>query len=407
MVLTAPLCAGVYLYFQHRTNQEIAKRRLDQQGVLTKVFERSARFGDLVNSKKELQSLGQTFGLKEIKVCQNGVDIIGLATPVSCEKSMPVYPINLAGQNVELQYSWSDDSSFDPVIIRTILFTCVASLIVFMLITFFVYSFLTDKIRKLSSAIGSAEYSSDIRKIDYEIQEFAPIVSALGDLKENLEESSKQIASLRSAEEISKLARQVAHDIRSPLSALKIATAKLSAPVEVGRLLNEALMRIEGIAHDLLKREKKEARGLTDISPNFFYNSIDIKRQEYPGRANFKLNTLLVNPVSIEISDTNLFRLLSNLINNAVESSDVQPAEVVVMAELAERTLRISVTDHGKGMSPDLISRIGREQISSKENGHGLGMLSVFEQVEAVGGSVQIASKVGEGTTIVLLIPTV
>jgi two-component system NtrC family sensor kinase len=70
-----------------------------------------------------------------------------------------------------------------------------------------------------------------------------------------------------------------------------------------------------------------------------------------------------------------------------------------------ERALEISVADTGAGIAPELLSRIFDPFFTTKEKGTGLGLSVVYGIVEKHGGSMQVESRVGQGTTMTIRLP--
>jgi anti-sigma regulatory factor (Ser/Thr protein kinase) len=111
---------------------------------------------------------------------------------------------------------------------------------------------------------------------------------------------------------------------------------------------------------------------------------------------------------------TNLFagdlnRVLSNIINNAIEAVPENTGKVSIYLFTSDKNSLIKVVDNGKGMSPETLKSLGRVGFSyGKENttsGSGLGFYHAKKTIESFGGEIKVESKVGVGTTVSIYLP--
>ncbi|WHZ27868.1 MAG: putative histidine-kinase [Nitrospira sp.] len=91
-----------------------------------------------------------------------------------------------------------------------------------------------------------------------------------------------------------------------------------------------------------------------------------------------------------------VFQAVRELLFNVMKHAGVDQATVTVTPD-QDNSLRVAVTDHGKGLSPDALQR-------SAQPGH-LGLISVRERFRAMGGRVDVESRPGQGTTVTLRLP--
>ncbi len=120
-------------------------------------------------------------------------------------------------------------------------------------------------------------------------------------------------------------------------------------------------------------------------------------------------------PESIETDPTRLRQVLTNLIGNAIKFTETGAVRVVASVLDATSTtpkLKLDVIDSGIGMKPEVLNRIFQPfaqadtSITRRFGGTGLG-LSISQQIaEALGGSIQVASVYGTGSTFSVIIGT-
>lgn len=103
--------------------------------------------------------------------------------------------------------------------------------------------------------------------------------------------------------------------------------------------------------------------------------------------------------------------VIEELADNAIKFAEQRPVQIRVQAECANGTLRLSVTDNGPGIPHEHIDRVFEgyaqieEVVTGQVRGLGLGLRIVREVVEAHGGTVEIASEIGRGTTVTTIFP--
>ena len=200
------------------------------------------------------------------------------------------------------------------------------------------------------------------------------------------------------------LARQVAHDIRSPLSALRIAAQVLTEiPYEKRRIIEGAVDRIDEVANALASRA--EVGEQLDLRP-LLERLVDEKKLEYATR---KVELTFLAKVDtpdlrVRISASVLKRVLSNLINNAIEAAE-QSARVSIELTAEDKLLLIKVIDSGKGLSTKDQSRVQRGHTFGKVTGQGLGLKLARRMAREWNGSLTLTSVQGIGTIITIALP--
>jgi signal transduction histidine kinase len=232
--------------------------------------------------------------------------------------------------------------------------------------------------------------------------------------EKEIKEKTRNEGELKRNRDLTELASQVAHDIRSPLAALEIAIKLMPEITEDKRLLvRGAVTRIRDIANDLLARFRRnsDVRG-PELLSSLLESIVSEKRVQYSGRTNIEIDLTLdsnsYGAFSV-VSSSELKRVMSNLINNAVEALKDEPGTVVVRLQRNESDKQnvIKISDDGPGIPSEVVAKIGHKGNSfGKSDGSGLGLAYAKETVEACGGMFKVETKIGIGTTVFLSLPS-
>lgn len=277
----------------------------------------------------------------------------------------------------------------------------------------------SNRLSKLSEAIlKEIEIDNTIKIETYEEENlFEGISNNLKNLKKLQETESL----LKTQEAISLLARQVAHDIRSPLAALNtIATSIENLSNEKTQILKHSIQRVNDIANDLLNRSLnlKNAHELNkncELETRLLFPIVDSIISEKRIQFNYKINIELVffssNEFSLfgKIHEIELKRIISNLINNSFEAIGTRKGVIKINLFSTGDSLQIDIEDDGPGIEESIINRLGHEEISfgknTSESGSGLGIFHAKSALEKMNGKLSISSFAGFGTKISLLLP--
>lgn len=227
-----------------------------------------------------------------------------------------------------------------------------------------------------------------------------------------------QAVEMAQTKAIADLSRRVAHDIRSPLSALNaVANFTGEFSIQHREIIKTVVGRINGIADGLLIKNisgqsdsKKKSDILETDILNLFRDLVREKNLEYSNHSVIKIDlrsSSAVEAASVSMPLILLSRIVSNLINNSVEAI-VENGLIVLELSAQSNQLVIDITDFGKGIDSDILQQLGTREISVgkvSNSGHGIGLHSAFTEVRRYSGEILIQSKVGVGTRITIRLP--
>ncbi len=269
---------------------------------------------------------------------------------------------------------------------------------------------MTKPVRELADSVAAAKSLNDLRAIDSGSVGFAELqllTAKIGEMSERLVDQEAIIQKSERAKEIFILGRQVAHDIRSPISALRMAVdSAKELDGERRALIVSVAERIDRIASDLLHRSRIK------YSPPGFNlveacEQIVIEKKTALSATKVDLRVKAEREAPAVVGDANEFqRVLSNLINNSIESL---PSYVYVdIQSRDDKTAVVRISDNGRGIDSGTLFEIRRGlEVSTKPDGNGLGLAHARHVLHKWGGEFDISSAAGKGTTVTLTLPFV
>ncbi len=282
--------------------------------------------------------------------------------------------------------------------------------------------YLASQVAKFSKDIGLVLIDADVNRLEAIHvaslpEELISIYQAsLVQRIRNKAESDRQDKEIEFMGRTINLTAQVAHDIRSPLAALKVMGEFLQeVPEEKRLLIRSAVQRIEDIANDLAGKKQQENTAQTGAEKTSVYllssiidTLVSEKRLQFRSRINVNIRAELDQQSYGLFTRLPLYqfkRVLSNLINNAVEAFE-DCGDIVVAVQNAGDNIVITVTDNGKGIPADILPRLmQRGATFGKTHGKGLGLNHARETIENLGGKLVIESIVGQGTKVLISLP--
>jgi len=225
----------------------------------------------------------------------------------------------------------------------------------------------------------------------------------------NFSDFQNQLLAAEKNRAIVDISRQVAHDIRSPLTALNIfASTVKGLSDEHKQVAVQAIRRIDQIASDLLQKSKaqKGDHQLSDLNL-LIKQVVSEKKLEYQNRPLIKIE--YSNPAASEpmgaIDAAEFSRVISNLMNNSIEAIGVSEGETKVSLRVYENESEIFISDNGPGIAPEILDRLGERGFSHRKQGNGLGVYHAKSTIEEAGGKFSISSQLGVGTMVSLRLP--
>jgi nitrogen fixation/metabolism regulation signal transduction histidine kinase len=274
----------------------------------------------------------------------------------------------------------------------------------------FPLSLITQKLKQTTLSDNNAPliWEQD-DEIGLMVKEYNKMVS-------NLAESKKALARTEKETAWREIARQVAHEIKNPLTPMKLTLQHLQRTLDtkdkdsaIHKPINSLLYQIDT---------------LSDIANSFS----SFAQMPIPDHERYELSQLIRNTVNLHrnqdygtfkviVNDQEIYtigdeqlmgRILSNLIINAFQSvAGHAPVIFVELKRINHNKLLIEVTDNGSGIPENIRDKIFMPNFTTKESGSGIGLAIAKHGIEHAGGKIWFETVLGKGTTFFIELPEV
>jgi signal transduction histidine kinase len=219
--------------------------------------------------------------------------------------------------------------------------------------------------------------------------------------------------------EISQLAGGLAHEIRNPLSTMRLNLDLLAedfrasesdrerrALTKIERVQRESV-RLEGMLDDFLRYVRAGRFGNDLVLADLNATVEDIKDFCEPQSLQHGIVTRIQldsNIPRLALHVDSLKQALLNLIRNAQQAME-DGGELMIRTRREECEAIVDIIDTGKGMTSDVIRRIFEPYYSTRPRGTGFGLPTTRRIIEAHGGTIEVQSTPGKGSQFTIRLP--
>jgi signal transduction histidine kinase len=295
---------------------------------------------------------------------------------------------------------------------------CLLTTLLIVFVSMFLIRNLMRPLSKVTERLSNISLRGDEPEIEWKRDdEFGKLVETYNFLIAKLRTSAELLE--RTSQEIAwkDMAKQIAHEIKNPLTPMRLTTQQIMKQLEVGKIDNERL-------DDYFKMILAQTNTLTEIATSFS-NFAQANQRKDSCQDLFAIikdtissfnekdvEILLENKTGQEmvhsfVSQSQMMQVFNNLIKNAIQAKKAGQKQVVsiTLQTHGDKMWLIQLSDTGTGMTAEVKAKIFQPNFTTKTSGMGLGLALVKQIVTAKGGNITFESVLGEGTTFWIILP--
>ena len=276
---------------------------------------------------------------------------------------------------------------------------------------------IADPVRRLTRATQRiARGDFDARIAVKSADELRRLVDAFNSMAAELKAQRGELERTHRLEAWAEMARQVAHEIKNPLTPIQLSAEHIGRVhadhgKPLGDVLDGCIATILG--HVRLLRQIASEFSSFASAPQVKLAPVDlpplVAEIVDPYRAGLAGRIEIVNAVEpplpqVLVDRTLVLRALVNIVENALHAMPGQGRLIVGAAEEPDAIV-VSLRDTGVGMDGEALARVFEPYFSTKSSGTGLGLPIARRNIELNGGTIEVASTKGEGTTVIVRLP--
>ncbi|SDA54880.1 His Kinase A (phospho-acceptor) domain-containing protein [Algoriphagus alkaliphilus] len=352
--------------------------------------------------------------LADEKIGKLKYQTVYLAVPSQIDQS------NIGILAVPFFESETELNSLISVVLSNIFNAFVVIFILFLIVSSFVSKNLTLPFKLLTQKLKATNLENNEPMYWGSKDEIGLLVNEYNNMLFKLEASKKVLASTEKESAWREMAKQVAHEIKNPLTPMKLTLQHLLRLDQEGKLDDQQKLRksLETLIH--------QVDALSGIASSFStFAKMPLPKNEL---MNFKTVLMQVlelfkNDKRVKIDflddsyteeiiimgDDKLFgRVIANLIINGIQAMEQGKfPHIKIWLWMTEQSVFLEIADNGKGIPQELKDKIFIPNFSTKSTGSGLGLAIAKSGVETAGGKIWFETEEGKGTTFYLTFPLV
>ncbi len=276
----------------------------------------------------------------------------------------------------------------------------------------------TKPLRLLQEKFTKMELGGINETVEYRREdEIGSLVKSYNRMVEELEVSADKLAKSERETAWREMAKQVAHEIKNPLTPMKLSVQHLRRAWDdkvedweayfdrVSQTFVEQIDTLSAIADEFAQFARMPQSNLKVVDlVQRVKRSIDLFKLSETG--NIEILGIVDSEIHVFIDEEQLQQVFNNLLKNSLQSvPKTRKPKILVHIWLEENQALVSVEDNGSGVNPEISEKLFQPNFTTKTSGMGLGLAISKSIIEGAGGKIWYQTRQDKGSTFFISLP--
>ena len=318
-----------------------------------------------------------------------------------------------------LNLPYFDDDNLNAYEIRSFIFNIIqVYLLLFVLaiiISYFISSYITSPVSQIAYMMKRLTIDKSNKKIDLDVnsREMHALVQSYNEMVDQIDNNVKELAKNQRELAWREMAKQVAHEIKNPLTPMKLSVQNFKLKFDP----NDP--QINSKLEDFSKTLVQQIDVLSSIATAFssFAEFPDQKNEFIDFAEEIQLCLEIFNDHDIKFikpkekiqgnfDKSNLVRIVTNLVKNSIQAtSELNNPNIEIELKKIDSNIELKISDNGSGIPTSLKEKIFEPNFTTKNKGTGLGLSIIKKLIDSYNGKIGFTSKAGK-TIFKITVPT-
>lgn len=284
-------------------------------------------------------------------------------------------------------------------------------------ISFSLSQYIRNPLLDLGQTLREVKLNKKNNKIQWQgTDEIGYLIKEYNSMIDQLESNASQLAQMERDNAWREMAKQVAHEIKNPLTPMKLSLQHLQMTLgtsnedaRIIRMCDTLMQQVENLQQIADEFANFGSLPKTENQKVLLNDIVETIHDLFRNRQDMDIHLIEpIDDIGVYADKNQLLRVLNNIVKNSIQAIDENtPGYIELKLYKQENKAIISIKDNGIGIPLEEQKHIFKPQFTTKSNGSGLGLAIAANMLDTMGGNIHFTSRPGEGTEFFVELPLI